>query len=236
MPDGSTFMATPVKEESQPKKAINPYLVASLPLKAENKGQLDLLLQQLQRIGKSVGVLAGAFAARLKDLSDVEALLEFDKNRKALEDALTFDIKYEQVKDKIYNTREVIKQRIYEINEEIGDKALSGSGGGNSSSASGGSKAKGKTAYFTSGQSSEKRIVALRKQRDNLQTLDKELVNEDTELQTTSEISKLGTIETKVDRVAKNLDDIPNFRTLGVDLSSGISKENNSKNEPGGNI
>jgi len=235
-PDGSPLLQSQVDEATQPDKAINPHLKISLPLKADNRSELVLLLQQLVRRGQRVGVLAGAFAARLNDLNDDELFADFEKKRKAMEDALKFDIKYEQIKDKIDGTREAINQKIRDINDEINDEARGGSGGGSSGSGSGGSKAKGRKARFTSGQSSEERIEALRRQRDKLELLDEKLANVDTELQSASKMSELNTIETKVDSVAENVGKVHTRGTFGVDLSFRNPREDEPEDKPGANI
>ncbi len=232
-PDGSTFSQADI-ENAQPKviPAINPHLKASLPLTRENMAELRLLLQQFIKQGKSVGILTGAYAARLNDLTDEELAVEVEKNRKAIEDALIIEWK-EQIADKIEFTRNEINEKLDEINDEIKKETRRASKADETAHGGG---ARGRRARNTSGQSSDKRISALRRQKDQLQNLDDKLDNANTTLKNTNTPHDLTKLETQVNNIADKVEKAPSPRTLNIDLSFAGSQGNDQKDDPSAQI
>lgn len=210
MPDGSTFSQEDI-EAARPIPAINPHLKASLPLTRENLAQLRLLLQQFIRQGKSVGILTGAYAAMLNELTDEELFEEVEKKRKELQDAILEEWKAE-IQERIERTKEQINNKIDGLNDEINREqakaaaAAGGAAGGVAGAAS--STGGGRRARFTSGQSSDKRIKALRAQRDKLQSLDEKLDKINKNLSEKKDLDRdyLSTVDDQVDRIVEKVE------------------------------
>jgi archaellum component FlaC len=198
---------------------LNPFLRISLPFSPKDRAELENLLQILTilGLGKKAGIADGTFAKRLKDLSDDEALAEFDKLRRALEEEYKlFCEQYTQVGEKIQATEALIKERIHAINDEI--RKIEGEASGSASgSDSGGGDTGGSSAKDT------ERIAELKAQKKELKSLkrDVETVSEKHAAATNAEA--LEKVETQVQDVAQQAH---NAAAAGPGLSSGLSSAN----------
>lgn len=182
-----------------PEEPVHVNLASKINLKG-----LHFTLQQIQRIGISAGLMSGAFAARLKDLSDEELNALHEKIRRATRDALKFAQKSYDLGNNISVIDAKLDKKLNLYINAINKRQRAAKSGWMFLFGAG----------ITSAAASDSFLRFLQRQRDRLQKLREYLRRQDQRRRSAENMEDLEDVEEEVNATRKEAKDIPDPRSF----------------------
>jgi len=163
-------------------------------------------LQQIRIIGKKAGLMDGAFARRIKDLSDEERLDKIEKDKDAAKRMRELaQISY-FIGEQIIKTKEIINEKIDLVNKVINE--------------------------IEQTDKNNESIKELKAHRNDLKDYKNDLNTADRERMQTKDEEGLNSVKDKVQKIIKNVSEF-SIKTVGNKVQTWVGKFKKKSNHDG---